>query len=896
MNPRIPFALAFALAAAACGDDSTPPTEDTAADAGADVTADGGTDATTTDTADDADPDASTDTTGDATPGDTTPDVDPTADRDNDGLTDLEEITIWGTAPIVADTDGDGFSDKLEVTDLAFDPEVNNYQFNPLVADRPQLDIVLTSAPAIYAIYNEGTATARTIGEERSESTSEANARSWGGGNSYSVEMSHTAGATLGFEGFVPQGELSYEFSYSTTRETSSNWSNEQTTENAETLAAMEEFEESTTIENTGGIVALTISATNSGDVAYFLDNLTLSAYEIDPLNPTQTLPIGTLTYGNEFDTFPRTRLEPGETSAPLNFDVELDLPTIQALLANSRNLMIAPGTWLLEGDGTVDFELAATAVNARTAEIIIDYGFERPTETYRVTTVANEDRNYITVDEALTDILRIPYTEGVMQFRRSGDDTATDTEHMLTGVRDFAASDEDTALWTVVHNYPINNGADSQTDVYHPFATALDFGALQLQKGHTLQLIRISDADRDSLGERAEYAYGSDPNDADSDGDGCEDGFEVNGWTVGEGDDAVHYRSDPTLANTDFDFFDDCEEFANGTNPMGSDNIAPTASIAVAVTDGAAAEFDLTYADAETGVVTLEITVDDRPVNTVAVSGSGVYRFTEVFATAGVHTITARAWDGDLYSAIATVNYTVSVPTNGLIHFWPIAGASNDIVYGETIPDSAGSANGNASAVAYVTGRDGAGRGSLDVKPDSDDGGGYGLMTAAPVAVSSAYTYAIWLRAHNVNSGSGLFGQLNGLAIGTGSGGPAVYDLRGEFNNYVGSSNRILNGSAGGEWNSPTAEWIHVAVTVDGTAVTLYVNGAEAESTTVSGSLATTCELVVGHPSGSDGYRCSGTDSPEAHESGVGALFDDLRIYNRALSENEVAAIWLND
>ena len=36
-------------------------------------------------------------------------------DSDNDGLTDTEEINIYGTNPEIADTDGDGFDDRIEV-------------------------------------------------------------------------------------------------------------------------------------------------------------------------------------------------------------------------------------------------------------------------------------------------------------------------------------------------------------------------------------------------------------------------------------------------------------------------------------------------------------------------------------------------------------------------------------------------------------------------------------------------------------------------------------------------------------------------------------------------------------------------------------------------------------
>lgn len=51
------------------------------------------------------------------------------ADSDSDGLTDWEEINVYGTDPLNADTDGDGFSDYVEVkfgSDAGLNPLVPN--------------------------------------------------------------------------------------------------------------------------------------------------------------------------------------------------------------------------------------------------------------------------------------------------------------------------------------------------------------------------------------------------------------------------------------------------------------------------------------------------------------------------------------------------------------------------------------------------------------------------------------------------------------------------------------------------------------------------------------------------------------------------------------------------
>ncbi|MFT5357143.1 MAG: hypothetical protein ACI9KE_004375, partial [Polyangiales bacterium] len=245
--PRVLAAVFLLVFALACGDDDAPMSGD--GGLGGDATIDTGFDAG----------------------------IDPTLDTDEDGVSDLDEITIWHTSPTVADSDGDGFDDGIEINDLAFDPEVNNFQFNPLVADRPELDIELALAPVIYATYETTMGTSESIGQERSTETRSANSNSWGGGSSYAVEESHTVGTSAGFSGWSFEASVSYEYSYSTTNETSSNWSTEQTMENALTESAMETYESSNEIASSGGVIGISVQVRNPGNIAYFLDNLTLT-------------------------------------------------------------------------------------------------------------------------------------------------------------------------------------------------------------------------------------------------------------------------------------------------------------------------------------------------------------------------------------------------------------------------------------------------------------------------------------------------------------------------------------------------------------------------------------------------------------------------------------------
>lgn len=92
-----------------------------------------------------------------------------------------------------------------------------------------------------------------------------------------------------------------------------------------------------------------------------------------------------------------------------------------------------------------------------------------------------------------------------------------------------------------------------------------------------------FSDKDRDGLSYEEEVRIGTDPNNADTDGDGLFDGEEVNTYktspknfdTDGDGlidtDEIKVYKSNPNKKDTDDDGFSDGTEVKSGYNPIGS-------------------------------------------------------------------------------------------------------------------------------------------------------------------------------------------------------------------------------------------------------------------------------------------------------------------------------------
>jgi hypothetical protein len=84
-------------------------------------------------------------------------------DTHGEGLPDCYEVFI-GTSPADADSDGDGLTDYDEVVTKAFDPTINNFPFNPHIANVPQINVVLQSMPGIKISYTDSQSTSRTTG------------------------------------------------------------------------------------------------------------------------------------------------------------------------------------------------------------------------------------------------------------------------------------------------------------------------------------------------------------------------------------------------------------------------------------------------------------------------------------------------------------------------------------------------------------------------------------------------------------------------------------------------------------------------------------------------------------------------------------------------------------
>lgn len=115
-------------------------------------------------------------------------------DTDGDGLSDVEELNVYHTSPLIPDTDGDGLDDYKEVVTLGFDPNDDPFRYNPRVADVPLMTVVIANQPIVTVEYTLSNGVTGTIGysASRSDTWSETYGPTWGQSRSDTQSVSQT--------------------------------------------------------------------------------------------------------------------------------------------------------------------------------------------------------------------------------------------------------------------------------------------------------------------------------------------------------------------------------------------------------------------------------------------------------------------------------------------------------------------------------------------------------------------------------------------------------------------------------------------------------------------------------------------------------------------------------
>lgn len=223
-----------------------------------------------------------------------------------------------------------------------------------------------------------------------------------------------------------------------------------------------------------------------------------------------------------------------------------------------------------------------------------------------------------------------------------------------------------------------------------------------------------------------------------------------------------------------------------------------------------------------------------------------------------------------------APVNKSGTMLAQGLVGYWKMDEASWNGTTGEVI-DASGDGNNGTSANGATTGAGKYGNGGgFDGIDDFVNVG-----TGSDLNISSnSITVSAWVKANSIGSNSvgivskgktGVTPQ-QGYALGTLSTGTKMrFYPMGPQSDYVEATSTISTG-----------QWVHYLGTYDGSNIKMYINGQLDASAPSSASMITSDgPLVIGRWYGNyDGYYFNGA-------------IDEVRIYNRALSEGEVRSLY---
>lgn len=225
--------------------------------------------------------------------------------------------------------------------------------------------------------------------------------------------------------------------------------------------------------------------------------------------------------------------------------------------------------------------------------------------------------------------------------------------------------------------------------------------------------------------------------------------------------------------------------------------------------------------------------------------------------------------------TATATLSSLNGPVTNGLVAWYQLAGDLNDY-------SGHGNNGSPIGSTAFVVGPSGTPGSALGLNGSSQ---AVSVPSSSTIAVSNEFTITAWVyfssiptRAEIVNKG--LSGSNNGL--------PASFELYlgSDLNpgnlglaigNGTGSYDKIASGSL-----APKT-WYFVAATLDGGSAMLYTNGVLLANSTLSANCTDGGgNLMIGN--NNQGWNA------------MGGSVAQVRLYNRALSTGEVAAVYAND
>lgn len=505
------------------------------------------------------------------------PPITGSVDTDGDGLNDDQEATL-GTSPLMADTDGDGFDDNEEVT---------NGGTHPLIADVPSLSVEVIGAPTVQinTKYEGGSETGVDYGASFSQGQQSSYSRADSSSTSNTIQQSDTVSAevevTASLGGFGGSSKVAAESSTTATetRETSTTVTSTAAQDSRQEYSRYVNESQSQKATSESGSLSTTLRIVNTSARSFRIES-------IDVIAKSQSANGRALESLDELSFAPEAGrvLVPGASIEQFIAGRGTSVPKLKELMRNPRSLLFTVGSIAIEdlsgGDPDKDFAEVSQNVFNQTARVAIDFGNARGSatnsvESYLVATNVERDSETlaplgVTMGKVMSDILGIDYQTNMVDVLQDGQPTG-EQHQVLSAVNGIASESIEDGFWYVFSD------SDTLDD------PAANFDEIVLTDDNAITLVFLADADRDGMFNREEHLRGTNPNSVDTDSDGLDDEFEVKtGWLARNGFNEYRVYPDPLTPDADGDSLPDELEQQRLTDP----NLADTDGDGVADLD----------------------------------------------------------------------------------------------------------------------------------------------------------------------------------------------------------------------------------------------------------------------------------------------------------------------